>query len=295
MSPLIVIVGETASGKTALAIELAKKLDGEIICADSWTVYKDFSIGTAKPTVAEQQGIPHHLLDVADPLEGFSAAVFQRMAKRAIGDIISRAKLPIMVGGTGLYTDAILYNYSFLPPADPAEREKLNAMSLEELLQKADEMQLDTSAIDIRNKRRVIRLIENNGTLPTKSPLRENTIVLGIQRPLEELRERIVKRVDVMVADGLADEVARLGEQYGWECEPMKAPGYTAFSSFVRGSISLEQAKERTISQHLQLAKKQRTWFKRNTDIYWVSSAREALMYVTKRPMTTKNSTINTT
>lgn len=270
MSPLVVIVGETASGKTALAIEIAKKLNGEIICADSWTVYRGFDIGTAKPTEAEQRDVPHHLLDVADPSEGFSAAVFQRMAKVVIEDITSRGKLPIMVGGTGLYTDSILYDYSFLPPSDLAKREELNALSLEELLAKAEAMQLDTSTIDTRNKRRVIRLIENDGVLPTKSSLREHTIVLGIRRPLEELRERIVQRVDVMVHDGLAEEVARLGERYGWNCEPMKAPGYTAFSHFVKGSITLEQAKERTVSQHLQLAKKQRTWFKRNDSIQWV-------------------------
>lgn len=294
MSPLVVIVGETASGKTSLAIELAKRLDGEIICADSWTVYKGFDIGTAKPTAKEQRAVPHHLLDVADPAEGFSAAVFQRMAKQVIADIITRGKLPIMVGGTGLYTDAVLYNYSFLPPSDPAEREKLNAMSLDALLQKAKEMKLDISNIDTRNKRRVIRLIENNGVMPTKSALRENTVVLGVRRPLEELRERIVKRVDAMADEGLADEVAQLGGRYGWDCEPMKAPGYTAFSEFVKGNITLDQAKERTVGQHLQLAKKQRTWFRRNTDIHWVSSAREALMYVTNLPITTRNSPTNT-
>src|ERR1700741_165618 len=111
MSPIVVIVGETASGKTALSIKLAKKLNGEVICADSWTVYKGFDIGTAKPTVDEQQGSPHHLLDVAVPVEGFSAAVFKRMAKQAIKDITYRGKLPIIVGGTGLYIDSILYDY----------------------------------------------------------------------------------------------------------------------------------------------------------------------------------------
>lgn len=270
MSPLVVIVGETASGKTSLSIELAKKLDGEIICADSWTVYKGFDIGTAKPTAAERQGIPHHLLDVAEPSEGFSAAVFQRLAKQAIKDITSRGKLPIIVGGTGLYADSILYDYSFLPLADPAEREKLNALSLEELLQKAETMQLDTSAIDIRNKRRIIRLIENNGVLPTKHPLRENTIVLGLKRPLNELRERVVQRIDGMVKDGLADEVARLGEQYGWDCEPMKAPAYRAFRHYCQGEIPLAEAKFRMVQNDLQLAKKQRTWFKRNDSIQWI-------------------------
>ena len=295
MSPIVVIVGETASGKTALSIKLAKKLNGEVICADSWTVYKGFDIGTAKPTVDEQQGIPHHLLDVADPVEGFSAAVFQRRAKQAIKDITYRGKLPIIVGGTGLYIDSILYDYGFLPPSDPIQREKLNSMNLEELLQKADAMQLDMSAIDTRNKRRVIRLIENNGVLPTKHPLRENTVVLGVRRPLDELKERITKRIDVMVQDGLAEEVAKLGKQYGWDCEPMKAPAYRAFRHYCEGEITLDEAKFRMVQNDLQLAKKQRTWFKRNPEIYWVTDPRDAVMYVTKRLIATKKPNIKMT
>lgn len=271
MSPLVVIVGETASGKTALAIELARRLGGEIICADSWTVYKGFDIGTAKPTAREQAGIPHHLLDVADPEEGFSAAVFQRMAKQKIDEITARGNMPIMVGGTGLYADSILYDYSFMPVSDPVQRERLNGMTLEALLQHAAALGLDTSGIDERNKRRVIRLIENNGVMPTKQPLRNNTAVLGIRRPQDELKGRIVDRVDDMVAAGLADEVARLGEQYGWDCEPMKAPAYRAFREYVHGTISLEEAKFRMVQNDLKLAKKQRTWFKRNSSIHWVS------------------------
>lgn len=272
MSPLIVIVGETASGKTALSIELAKQLGGEIICADSWTVYKGFDIGTAKPTAEEQQGIPHHLLDVADPAEGFSAAVFQKMAKQRIEEIAARGNMPIMVGGTGLYTDSILYDYSFLPMSDPMQREVLNQMSLDDLLQKAADMGLDTKQVDTRNKRRVIRLIENNGQMPTRQPLRSNTVILGIRRPVEMLRERIVQRVDEMVRLGLADEVARLGMQYGWDCEPMKAPAYRAFREYIEGTISLDEAKFRMVQNDLKLAKKQRTWFKRNSSIQWTST-----------------------
>lgn len=272
MTPLVVIVGETASGKTALSIELAKRLDGEIICADSWTVYKGFDIGTAKPTQDEQQGIPHHLLDIADPSEGFSAAVFQRMAKQKIEEISGRGKVPIMVGGTGLYADSILYDYSFLPISDPTQRGIYNEMSLDQLLAQVDKLGLSTYSIDVRNKRRVIRLIENNGQMPTKQPLRENTFVLGIRRPTEALRDRIVQRVDEMVRLGLADEVAKLGKQYGWDCEPMKAPAYRAFREYIEGSISIEEAKSRMVQNDLKLAKKQRTWFKRNSSIHWVTT-----------------------
>lgn len=272
MSPLLVIVGETASGKTALSIELAKRLDGEIICADSWTVYKGFDIGTAKPTPEEQEGIPHYLLDVADPAKGYSAAVFQRMAKQKIEDIAGRGKLPIMVGGTGLYVDSILYDYGFLPPALPAERDRLNAMTLGELLSYAKSQGLDTTVVDQRNKRRVIRLIENRGQMPTRQPLRKHTAVLGIRKSADELRERIVQRVDEMVRLGLSDEVARLGQQYGWDCEPMKAPAYRAFRDYAKGMITLDEAKFRMVQNDLKLAKKQRTWFKRNSSIQWVST-----------------------
>lgn len=275
MPPLLVILGETASGKSDLAMRLAKKLDGELICADSWTVYKGFDIGTAKPSKEDRAEVPHHLLDVADPAVGFSAAVFKRMAQEAIEDITVRGKLPILVGGTGLYIDSVLYDYSFLPASDPELREELNALSLDALLDRADDMELDLEGIDLRNKRRVIRLIENEGVRPTKKPLRENTIILGMTRDSEELRGRIIKRIDAMVEAGFVDEVADLGKKYGWDCEPMRAPGYRAFADYVRGSISLDLAKERFRQNDLQLAKKQRTWFKRNKSIQWLNNREE--------------------
>jgi len=279
--PLVAIAGETASGKSALAMDLAEQFDGELVCADSWTVYRGFDIGTAKPTPADRAKIPHHLLDVADPAEGFSAAVFQRLAVAAIDDISARGKLPILVGGTGLYIDSVLYDYSFLPPSDPALRTELNALGLEQLLTRADELELDTSGIDLRNKRRVIRLIENNGVRPTRQEMRSNTLVLGVRRPLDELRERIIARIDTMVDQGFVNEVRRLGETYGWDCEPMRAPGYRAFADYVQGKVSLDAAKERFRQNDLQLAKKQRTWFKRNSSIQWVDDRSYAVGLLT--------------
>ena len=272
MGPLLVIVGETGSGKSALAMELAKTFNGEIISADSWAVYKHFDIGTAKPTAEEQAEVPHHLIDVADPRVGFSAAEFQRLAFAAIDDISARGKLPILVGGTGLYVDCVIYNYSFLPPGDPKQRELLNEMSLQELIEKADALELDTTGIDMRNKRRIIRLIENNGVRPSREELRPHTVLLGVQRPLEELRERLVQRMDVMVAAGFAGEVYRLGEAFGWGCEPMQAPNYRTFAKYINRHLSLSKAKEQCIQNDLQLAKKQRTWFKRNKGIHWLST-----------------------
>ena len=268
--PLIVIAGETASGKSALALELAKRLDGELICADSWTVYKDFDIGTAKPSKLERATVPHHLLDVADPSGGFSAAVFQQLAQPVINAIHRSGKLPIMVGGTGLYIDSVLYNYSFLEEPSHERRAELNARSLEELLELAKQNGLATDGIDTRNKRRVIRLIENEGEQPTKQELRPNTLILGLHVPREELRTRIEKRIDHMLEQGLQQEVKKLAGKYGWDAEPMKGIGYREWRDYFLGAKNLEETRASIIKATLDLAKRQRTWFKRNKSIQWL-------------------------
>lgn len=266
---LIVVVGETASGKSALALELAKRFNGEIISADSWTVYEGFDIGTAKPSKLERAMVPHHLLDVADPRGGFSAVIFQQLAEAAIAAIQRRGRLPILVGGTGLYIDSVIYGYSFLAAPPPALREKLNGMSLPEVLELAKAKGLNTSGIDVRNKRRVIRLIENEGELPTRGSLRPNTLVIGIQTPRETLQERAAARVDAMLAAGLEFEVRQLAEKYGWEAEPMKGVGYKEWREYFEGSATMAETKARIIKSTLDLAKRQRTWFKRNKSIQW--------------------------
>jgi tRNA dimethylallyltransferase len=281
VQPLIVIVGETASGKSALALDLAEKFDGELICADSWTVYKDFDIGTAKPSAEEQARVPHHLLNVAEPAEGFSAVVFQELAKEAIRDISLRGKLPIMVGGTGLYIDSVLFDYGFLPATDPEVRKQLNELSLAQVLERAEELGLDTTGIDLRNKRRVIRLIENNGARPTKSSMRENTLVIGIQTERETLRERITARVDIMLAAGLEAEADRLAGRYGWDAEPMKGIGYREWREYFDGVQNLAETRARIIKATLDLAKRQRTWFRRNSSIQWVTDRSNAVEIVT--------------
>jgi tRNA dimethylallyltransferase len=271
-APLIVIVGETASGKSSLALELAKRFDGEIISADSWTVYKDFNIGTAKPSGLERAMIPHHLLDVADAHGGFNAVVFQQLALAAIGGIQRRGKLPILVGGTGLYVDSVIYEYQFLPPTDPALRDELNALTLAEVLRRAEDMGLDTTGIDLRNKRRVIRLIENQGLRPGRKDLRGNTLILGLQVPREQLRERVELRTDAMLRHGLEGEARKLADEYGWEAEPLKGIGYWQWREYFAGKIGYEDVRERIIKATMDLAKRQRTWFKRNTSIQYLST-----------------------
>ncbi|HSX45511.1 MAG TPA: tRNA (adenosine(37)-N6)-dimethylallyltransferase MiaA [Candidatus Saccharimonadia bacterium] len=272
VAPLLVIVGETASGKTELAIRIAKQFNGEIICADSWTVRREADIGTAKPTPEEQAEVPHHLLDVVGPDEDFTAAVFKDMAKQAITDISSRGKLPIMVGGTGLYVDAVLYDYSFLPEGDRQAREKLNSMSIDELLQKIDEMELDPGGVDTRNKRRLIRLIETNGARPTRRPMHRNTLIIGLRPERDDLKARIGRRTDSMLEAGLEDEVRDLVGRYGWDCEALKGISYAQWKGYFEGKETLDQARQKIIKATLDLAKRQRTWFKRNKSIQWLST-----------------------
>ncbi|HVX48014.1 MAG TPA: tRNA (adenosine(37)-N6)-dimethylallyltransferase MiaA [Candidatus Saccharimonadales bacterium] len=269
---LIVVVGETASGKSALALKLARRVNGEIICADSWTVYKDFDIGTAKPTRLERAEVPHHLLDVADPRGGFSAAVFQQLAEPVITAIARRGKVPILVGGTGLYIDSILYHYSFMKEPSPELRAELNAMSLDELIERAEAAGFLRRDIDLRNKRRVIRLIETEGELPERQPLRPNTLIIGLKPPREDLEERIEKRTDAMLAAGLEREVHELAERYGWDCEAMKGVGYAQWRGYFEGSAALPETRAKIIKATMDLAKRQRTWFKRNKSIHWVST-----------------------
>lgn len=181
-----------------------------------------------------------------------------------------------MVGGAGLYIDSVLYDYSFMPRHDDKERVKFNAMTLQELLKLAQTRGLDTSTIDTRNKRRVIRLLENNGVLPTRRDVRAHTLLIGLRVSRESLRARVEQRVDAMFAAGLVDEVQRLSVQYGWNVEPMKGIGYRELRPYFMGEADLASVRETICANTMKLAKKQRTWFKRNPHIQWISEPNEA-------------------
>ncbi len=279
-SPLVVIVGETASGKTALAIELAKRFNGEIIAADSRTVYKGLDIGTAKPTMTDRALMPHHLINVVSPKEIFSAADFKRLAQQAIDAIHARHKIPIMVGGTGLYIDSILYDFSFGRAPDMTERSRLQKLSVGEL-QKV----LLTKGIKLpeneKNPRHLIRAIENDGVMQAPRILRSNTVVIGLVITRSELEKRLVARVNAMVRAGLVDELRHLIEQYGWNTPALQSTGYRAFRPYLEGNVSLEEAEEMFVRNDMQLAKRQRTWLKRNKSVHWISKQAEAVDLVT--------------
>lgn len=271
INPLVVIVGPTASGKSALAVELAEQYGGEIICADSRTVYKGMDIGTAKPSAEDQARVPHWGLDLAQPGQPFSAADFKAYAEQKIAEIRARGRIPFLVGGTGLYVDAVMLDYQFGPAADPARRAELEAMSLEQLHQYC----IDNNVIipeNRQNKRYVVRAIERQSITPKRreDPI-DNTIIVGISTDREVLRQRIVDRATGMFSAGMLEEARKLAEQYGWESEAMTGNIYRLAALLHHGKLTESEVRERVVTADWQLAKRQLTWLKRNPHIVWLS------------------------
>lgn len=269
--PLLAIVGQTATGKSALAIEIAEQFNGEIICADSRTVYKSLDIGTAKPTAADRRRVPHHLLDIVEPDQRFTAADFKLMAIQAVNDINRRGKLPILVGGSGLYIDSILFDYQFLPAGDEDMRRELEKLSTEELQERLTEQDIELPA-NRQNRRHLIRALETGGATAKKKSLRANTCIVGLRLPREELERRIAARTKQMVRAGLVDEVRAAAEKYGWDAQGLQAPAYRSFKKYILGEATLDEAIDLSIKSELQLAKRQLTWFKRNDSIQWLDN-----------------------
>jgi len=269
--PLIVIVGPTASGKTGLAIELAKEYEGEIICADSRTVYKGLDIGTAKPTKAEQAVVPHWGLDLVDPGDYFSAADFKEYAIQKIHEIRTRGNVPLLVGGTGLYIDAVLFDYQFGERVDEPLRQKLQQMTLEELHEYCNKNSIVLPE-NFKNKRYVIRSIENNNqNLQKKAEPISNSIIVGISTEKSFLRTRIEQRSEQLFENGVVDEAIMLGKKYGWDNEAMKSNVYLLIRKYVDDLMSIDDVKKTSITLDWRLAKRQMTWLRRNRFIQWLS------------------------
>ncbi len=292
---LIAIVGPTASGKTDLSLAVAKAVGGEIINADSRQLYRGMDIGTAKEpndgSVAGAyavQGVVHHLIDIADPDQEITLAHYQALTFRAIADITARGKVPMLVGGTGLYVQAVIDNLDIprVPP-NAALRHELEAQSTEELMRilTAEDPEA-AETMDPFNRRYIIRAIEivrttgkSNASQKQCGEPRCNALLLGVQRNREELVERIHLRIQQMLDAGLIDETKRLIAKYGLHLSAMSSIGYSEMESYIRGELSLEAAIERMESRTRQFARRQVTWWRRpgTRDVTWVESIDQAV------------------
>lgn len=264
------VVGPTASGKSDYAVDLALRTNGEIVSADSVQIFKQFDIGSAKIRPEEQRGIVHHLIDICEPFDTYTVADYARDARNAIDDIRSRGKTPIVCGGTGLYVNSLIYQLDDLPPADEALREELSKLSLEALLERAEQERIDLAGVNLSNKRRVIRGIEI--FLLTGKPMGDfNTLKRSDLTPIlyhlsparEKLYKKINLRTHLMIEAGLIEETAQLLARYGRNLQGMRSIGYKETLMYLDGQLSKE---ELTLSIQLatrHYAKRQGTWFRR--------------------------------
>jgi tRNA dimethylallyltransferase len=285
--PLIILTGPTAAGKTDISIKLAKKIGGEIISADSMQVYRRMDIGTAKITEAEMHGIRHHLIDVLEPTESFNVSVFKDLANKAAEDIYSRGKIPIMVGGTGFYIQALLYDIDFSEELSDGYRESLEAVAqteggVDKLFHQL--MAVDPASCEIihkNNVKKVIRALEfyhYNGTPISEhnSVQREkqsayDSMYLVLTMDRAKLYSRIEKRVDIMMDNGLIEEVRRLMDE-GLDDSyiSMQGIGYKEVYEYLKGNCTEEEAVYKIKQNTRHFAKRQLTWFKREKDVIWI-------------------------
>ena len=270
--PLVVIVGPTASGKTGLAVDIARNFNGEIISADSRAVYRHLSIGTAKPSKEEQGGVPHWGIDLVNPSERFTAADFQTYAKEKIKEIRSRGKVPLLVGGTGLYIDAVVYDFTFPQVKDSViRRDALLEKSLDELHEYCIQNNVPLPE-NAKNKRHVVNAILRKGLhYKRKHKLEDNIIVVGIATEKDILHERIVERSRTIFDQDIIGEAKRAAEMFGWDSEAMTGNIYPLIRDYLAGSLSRELLVERFIISDRQLAKRQMTWFRRDVHTQWYS------------------------
>lgn len=278
--PLVVIVGPTASGKTELAIRIAKKFNGEIISADSRAIYRWLDVGTAKPTPEDQQGVPHWGIDIVDPGDRFTAADFKAYAKQKIDEIRSRRHLPVMAGGTGLYIDSVLYNFQFTVHSnDIKERRRLEEKSLERLIYHCKKNNIKLPE-NIKNKRHIINAVMRKGENPLKNnKIIDNTILIGIKTDRDILRKKIKKRVKTIVNDTTINEAVCAAEKWGWNNEAMTGNVYPLIKQYLDGLVNKSDLEKKLCVLDWRLAKRQLTWLRRNKDIKWLSID-EAWSYV---------------
>lgn len=285
---VIVISGPTASGKTALSIELAKKIDGEIISADSMQIYKDMNIGTAKPDEKEKQGIKHYLMDYISPEQRYSVAQFKKDATDAIEEILQKGKMPIIVGGTGLYIDSLIYGIEYQEiEIDEEYRKELEKIveerGLEVLYKRASEIDSEAiKKISVNDKKRIMRILEiYHKTGKTKTEQDEESRKKGVEYEYkvftinmdrEKLYERINKRVDIMIERGLIEEVKKLEKKYNKFPTAMQGLGYKEVVDYVEGKYTKEEMIEKIKMETRRYAKRQLTWFRKNKEAIWLDA-----------------------
>ena len=287
MNNIICVAGPTASGKTALAVELAKEFNGEIISCDSMQIYKKMDIGTAKPTREEMQGIPHHMIDVAQPEEDFSVSRYCELATPILEDILSRGKTAIIAGGTGLYMDSLIRGNDFAPIPATGHRqrleEKLERIGLDALLAELAAVDPEAAERSQRNPRRIIRALEvyyetgetiTAHNLKTQAiPPRYSPLWLGLDfEPRSALYARIDMRVGLMLEAGLEQEIrALLASGIDPNCTAMQAIGYKEFVAALDGHCTIEEAADEVRQASRRYAKRQLTWFRRNKAMHWLT------------------------
>ena len=288
MSSIICIAGPTASGKTALAVSLAKELDGEVISCDSMQIYKDMDIGTAKPTLDEMEGVPHHMLSVVEPWEDFSVSRYCEMATPILDDILARGKTAIIAGGTGLYMDSLIRGNDFAPFPATGMREKLEAkadeLGMEAMLAELAAIDPETAQrLHLKDRKRIIRALEvyyETGQTITQHnkktqevPPRYQPVWLGLDfADRQELYRRIDMRVELMLQQGLVEEIRSLLDKgIPKKCTAMQAIGYKEFVDALDGVITIEEAAAKVQQSSRHYAKRQLTWFRRNENMRWLT------------------------
>jgi tRNA dimethylallyltransferase len=285
---VVALVGPTASGKSALALAVAREHGGEIVSCDSLQVYRGLDIGSAKATAAERREVRHHLLDVVDPDQDFSAADYARLARAAITDILGRGRLPIVAGGTGLYLRALRRGLFAGPSRDPDFRSRLERVAqrrgdavLHRLLARVDP---DSAArIEVRDRLRVVRALEVHRATgrPLSAHHREETppedewrwLVVGVDRPRDALRAAVEARTEEMFAAGLVEEMRALLARYPGDLRPLRAIGYRQAGAVVRGEQTALQAQRDIVKETMRYAKRQMTWFRHQEDARWLGAA----------------------
>ena len=288
MNNLICIAGPTASGKTALSIALAKELDGEIVSCDSMQVYRRMDIGTAKPSLDEREGIPHHMLDVAEPWEDFSVSRYCAMADPIVEDILSRGKTAIIVGGTGLYMDSLIKGNDFAPFPSTGVREALEARPIEEVWAQLQEVDPEAAQrLHLSDKKRIIRALEiyletgqtmtEHDRLSRLKPDKYSPLWLALEdADRQDLYDRINRRVSLMLEQGLLEEIrGLLADGIPSKCTAMQAIGYKEFVDALEGRCTVEEAADLVRQSSRRYAKRQLTWFRRNPKIHWLRRTEE--------------------